>query len=93
MRYLAAAERSWHKAIQQLRAVQKERRATQPAETETLNPSGSVSQNTPQRPAGPPQTGYVMGSQRTTDSPAPASRRPSPNPARVPPHHGLVGPA
>jgi hypothetical protein len=45
MRYLSAAERAWHKAIHQLRIVQKERIASQTAEAETVNPIGSVSQN------------------------------------------------
>jgi hypothetical protein len=58
MRYLAAAERAWHRSINQLRAVQKERRTMQPQEAEVLNPIGSVSQNNSQRqpvpPAAPP---------------------------------------
>jgi hypothetical protein len=55
LRYTAAAERSWHRALTQLRAAQNDRLkrhaspvASQPEEAEKVMAIGSVSQNQPE---------------------------------------------
>jgi hypothetical protein len=56
LRYMASAERGWHRAITQLRTVQNDRRKNeqvalpqpQPIEAEKVMAIGSVSQNDPE---------------------------------------------